>query len=619
MPIALPVAIATHIAETEAAIGPFDESAYVAALDALVPDAAALSPDERRGCFAEISAHRFVLLAKADSGPWGIAFGPQGTRRYQDGTLSHGPDAQAVDRETIEYWAARSEASPHPALRARYADLSREMTLFWNKSQSKASRLKPSRELGKRAARAYLDIVEQGLSESESYAWIYLARAVKIALWIQDADLCAQAKDAMFAYNRARRADGGVGPWWIIDNVMWDNKGLDLSTTESVELFAWLNGALDGYVDSSDLQRFDPHQALDAAQALMRRHGDGGRDLGVASLKKAGAAFESMAAKAHPMLAAAWMQSMSLSYRAAGLVEDANRVDLSILARARALSEPKARAVPVPGLPPDTLPEEDAEMIKLLMGDSAGGCLGLIAEHLMAPEALLRSAEEEEARSPGILDYIPIEKISHDGFTTATIGSSETDIGGRMIYFAALFMEKRSPELDGAFKAAIEKWGIDAAGLMNHIAQSPLFLQRSRDLLQAGIDAWFSGDDMKAIHILVPQVEAAAREIMIMAGESPMTWSEAEGGFKSKGLGEILVSPAFRENIDATLRLHLRALYTSPKGHNLRNEIAHGLATASVFGRGLANWVIHSLLAIRHLGMPPERLPTVGADTAAAG
>lgn len=589
----------------------------MAALDALVPDPDALTDDERRGCFAEISAHRFVLLANGDPGPWGIAFGPLGTRRFQDGTLSHGPDAQAVDRETLEYWAIRSEACPHPALRARYADLSREMTIFWNKSQSQPSQLKLSRELGQRAARAYLDTVEQGLAESESQAWIYLGRAAQIALWIHDAELVAQAKDALFAYNRARRADGSLGPWWIIDNVMWDNKGLGVSPAESAELLAWLNGALDLYVDSSDLKSFDPHMALQAAQALMRRHGKEQRALGLAALKKAGAAFESMAAKAHPMLASAWMQSMRLSYRAAGLVEDANRVDLSILARARDASEPKTRAVPVTGLPPDTLPEEDDEMIKLLMGDSAARCLELIAAHLMAPEALLRSAEEEDARSPGILDCIPIEKLSHDGFTTATIDSAEKDPGGRMLYFAALFMEKRSPELDGAFKAAIEKWNIDAAGMLDHIAQSPLFLQRSHDLLKAGIDAWFAGDDMKAIHILVPQVEAAAREMMIMAGESPMIWGDAEGGFKSKGLGEMLTSSALRENIDATLLLHLRALYTSPKGHNLRNEIARGLATASVFGRGLANWVIHSLLAIRHLGMPPETLNTVGGDSAA--
>ena len=68
------------------------------------------------------------------------------------------------------------------------------------------------------------------------------------------------------------------------------------------------------------------------------------------------------------------------------------------------------------------------------------------------------------------------------------------------------------------------------------------------------------------------------------------------------GMGTVLVHEALIKSMDPTLRLHLRSLYTAPKGHNLRNELAHGLATPSLYGRGLANWVVHSLLAIRVIG-----------------
>jgi hypothetical protein len=118
----------------------------------------------------------------------------------------------------------------------------------------------------------------------------------------------------------------------------------------------------------------------------------------------------------------------------------------------------------------------------------------------------------------------------------------------------------------------------------------------------AGIDAWFEGDDLKAIHVLVPQVEAAVRQMLIAAGASPMKRNERDEGFEAMGMGAILVAPELAKKLDPTLRLHLRSLYTAPKGHNLRNELAHGLAVPSIFGRGLANWVIHSLLAIRVLG-----------------
>ncbi len=600
MPITLPLAIAAHIAKTETAMTTIDNDAYCAALDALVPDDDALTADERRGCFAEISAHRFMLTTAADRGPWDLGFAPLGTRRFQDGTEEHGPDARHVDRETIEYWAARSADSPHSLLRARYADLAREMTIFMNKDQPTPQRVKPSRELSQRAAQSYLDIVGQGLATDEHHAWIFIRRAVELAIWVHDVELVAKAKDAAFVYNRGLHVNGGVTRWWNIDNLLWDHKELDITSGERAELIDWLNDALAMHVDISDPQRFDPHQALEAAQSLMRRHGADESELGLAALRKAGAAFEAMAAKADAMLAGAWLQSMSLRYRAAGLLDDAGRVDLAILARsAEAMELMTRRSSTVGG--PRILPEndDDAEIIEMLTRVSAERSLELIAAHLMAPEAQLRAIELESAATPRFGDRIPIEKVGADGFTTATIGSVEDDFAGRLVYFAAFYMSTRSSELDGAFKAAVAKWNINAESLMAFVAQCPFFLVRSHGLIKAGIDAWFEGDDLKAIHVLVPQVEAAVRQMLIAAGASPMKRNERDDGFEAMGMGAILVAPELAKKLDPTLRLHLRSLYTSPKGHNLRNELAHGLAMPSIFGRGLANWVVHSLLAIR--------------------
>jgi hypothetical protein len=133
MPIVVPPAISAHIASIEAAMVHLDDHAYCSTLDALVSDAASLTVDERRGCFAEIQAHRFVLTTETDRGPWGIRFGPVSTSRMANGTVQYGPDANGVDLEMIDYWGARSEATPHPVMRARYADLSWEMTILWKK------------------------------------------------------------------------------------------------------------------------------------------------------------------------------------------------------------------------------------------------------------------------------------------------------------------------------------------------------------------------------------------------------------------------------------------------------------------------------------------------------
>jgi hypothetical protein len=60
------------------------------------------------------------------------------------------------------------------------------------------------------------------------------------------------------------------------------------------------------------------------------------------------------------------------------------------------------------------------------------------------------------------------------------------------------------------------------------------------------------------------------------------------------GLGDVLHDTRFRAHTPTDLRFHLRVLYSDPRGINLRNEVAHGLAVSELFGRGVANWVVHT-------------------------
>lgn len=85
-------------------------------------------------------------------------------------------------------------------------------------------------------------------------------------------------------------------------------------------------------------------------------------------------------------------------------------------------------------------------------------------------------------------------------------------------------------------------------------------------------------------------------------GESPMQHIPREGGFETLGIGTLLMNPVFKDKAHPAFRLHVRALYTSPKGMNLRNKLAYGLVSPDAFGLGAANRVVHPLLAIRTFG-----------------
>ena len=63
-------------------------------------------------------------------------------------------------------------------------------------------------------------------------------------------------------------------------------------------------------------------------------------------------------------------------------------------------------------------------------------------------------------------------------------------------------------------------------------------------------------------------------------------------------LGDVLSHEIFRGKVPDYIRFHFQVLYQDPRGLNVRNEIAHGIAAYELFGLGLANTVVHSVILI---------------------
>lgn len=596
MPIAILPAIASRLAEIEALLTPFDAFELSGQLDQLVGADAKLTDDERLGCQAEILGLRFTPAHGADRGPWDCYFGPTFSGQSADGEMVYIPDARAIDAEVIEYWKARSEQTPHPTLQARYADLALEIGRVWNREHRSEAPIELPRALTQSAIDAHLTSVETGLSHSEHQAWEFLNRAMDLALFIHDEGRVARAKRVAYEHSRQQRAVGESGYWWRLDNMVWDRKGLDLTDDERAELLSWLDEALAVHADIGDEKRFDPHQAQMAADRLRRwRDKLGQVDLGIEALKKAGAAFEAIAAKTNALTAIAWLQDLSARYRQARLMSDAARVDAAIKARsAEAEASMTRHEVKI------EIPQEEMDQwLGALLKDSLDVSLGRIAVHLMNDEERLRRMVEESAANAPLQAHIAMSIMGENGFTRATIGSVKDDLPGRVLNMAATLIGHSAPLLHMALDRAKTQWSLNAETLFAWLTQSPLFPPSVHGLLREGIDAWFDEDHVKAIHLLVPQVEASLREWLSALGESPMEHDRRASGFKVIGMGDVLRAKSFTEGVHPTLRHHLRAFYTEAKGLNLRNQLAHGLSRPETLNRGTANWVIHSLLAIR--------------------
>lgn len=86
------------------------------------------------------------------------------------------------------------------------------------------------------------------------------------------------------------------------------------------------------------------------------------------------------------------------------------------------------------------------------------------------------------------------------------------------------------------------------------------------------------GDFVSAVCVLVPQIEHVVRVLMKQAGAHTLITDE-RGVETEKGLGPLLDDPKSVDVLGIDLCFELKALLTAGQGPNLRNFIAHGLAS----------------------------------------
>ena len=113
------------------------------------------------------------------------------------------------------------------------------------------------------------------------------------------------------------------------------------------------------------------------------------------------------------------------------------------------------------------------------------------------------------------------------------------------------------------------------ADFVNLTKRSPL-VPRGRELLFGkALFAGYDQDFVKALHLLVPQIEHLVRVYLKQAGVQ--TTTEDDGAENEKGLSALMDLPETEQTIGDDLSFEIKALFCDSYGPNLRNNLAHGL------------------------------------------
>jgi len=596
MALTVPSVISDYLAEVEQDKKPVNEVELYSKLNQQLPKDGTYTQDERLGLWAELNAFQFAPYASGQT-PWDTYFGPMATMERNNGTPVYLPDATEITPEILEHWKRRAQQSPHPTFKARYADL------VWEFSRL-VPPYKRDNTYAQIAGDAYLSAVTNGMTEDEWHEWKFIERAIELSLQIKDQGRIEEAKKVLFDTYRRRFGAGENFMWWQLADTASNRKGLVLSEVEQQEIITSLEKALEICSDDSNAQ-FDPHQATNAATRLsdyytrLQKKEDVKR-----VVLTAGKVFETVAAQASGMLAVAWLEDVLRNYRAAGLTVDAARVERVIQQRgADAQGELKRIEVPV---------EINRQELEAHLDELVAGAFDIALKRIAMTFLLKRDSLEKTlvniAKTAPIMVHIPVSIHNHQGHTTARVGSLKDDLDGRVIHQASNTLGFKAAFLNGAFERLKTKHEVTADTIVGFLEKADFITVDHIPFLKDGISAWLSGDHVKAIHVLVPQVEAILRVVARNMGV-PILKPNKNGGFDAIGMSTILHHDIFKQYFDKDTRLHLIALYADPRGLNLRNELAHGLIRYDRLDAGLSQWVVHTLLFLAMLkgqATPPE-------------
>jgi uncharacterized protein DUF4209 len=597
------------LTEHDAIVGHLDEWELEAALmkivGAMPPDS--LTLPQRRGAWADIEALRFQRPLSDRRWPWGIYWEAISGGTLEGAADVFSPDVTMVEDDILDHWKHRAAQCRHPALKARFADLAWEIGRFRRK-QARHTDTAPGAaqietelpvSLAQTAVDSLFDLVERGWLRDETEGWQLLSRALELSFEIGDTARANKGKSNLFSFLR-RNTDAGLpNAWWQFDELVWTHrKNLQLTDQETDEVVGLLERVVAEKSCATDPARYDPNDVLAATERLVRWAPQNDRERIKQLIRRGGNAFEKAAQNASALTAASWLENLLPIYRAHGLLEDAARLERTIAARAsEAHGELKRLEVPI-----EIPKEEFDDWVENTAGETLEDGIYRIAARCLIKEQSTKENLRKMTRNAPLVATQHSSIIGSDGFTVATVGSIEKDLEGRALQHAANLFNWHAPWLNAALLRLRQRHGVDAESLLRSFKDSPVFPESRLPLLREGFAAWLANDPVKAVHVLVPQVEAAVRDLVAASGVSVRRFRPELRGFQVVGLSELLRQKVWEGGLLQDVRFHMIALYSDPRGINLRNIVAHGLAAADFIGPGsvgLANWVVHSIFLLR--------------------
>lgn len=534
------------------------------------------------GTGAEKLAYELVGNGSDDS-PWGTHFAPVGSAIDKDGKPLYFPDIADANADVIQHWADRVIGTKHPVLKARYADLVWEMTPVITGGCRDPL-------MARYAIDAYLSSSRCSILPDLRDRFDAALRAFDLGSRIRDGQRAASAKDLLLGLH-CEAVEAKKDLWWLAYDRLAQDNIVGLTDTEREELVDSMEGLVLHFGDTSDPAKFNPHDLEGVAKRLVQHYKrldqyDDVRRLHAAIARSS----EHFASLGDATLASSVLQTAENAYGDAGLSEDSKRV--------RALMEEKIRDARTEMLPIATevkIPREDLDKFcAAIVDDDLCSTFVRLAGEFLPNKRILEERVRRTVEDAPFMAHIQQVIMAND-HVAAKVGSVEDDPHGRLLQQTTVELSLSDIWLEESFKKLFATHKVAPEHFADWANRLGIFGDMS--FLVEGVGAWFAGDLVKAVHVLVPQAESGLRGIVGQLGK-PVTKPHrtVTGAGVALTMGDILYSRELTEALGPDLTLYFLALFADPRGINLRNDVAHGLIERGQITEHLVRLLIHTLL-----------------------
>ena len=560
----------------------FEYHDLVGALCAL-PDGERAKPESHHEWTA------FMLQPNDQDSTFGGYFGPHWTHADQQGTPYYTPAKEDITPEAVLYWEQRYKVVTNTLMRMRYA------ALVWD-FKRRICNANYDADLYRTYVDSMLEVANKDLCSHPVVTALVLERLFYIAK--SNLDDLAKTKTLLCAFEKRHAKDSSIRCWACQFLLMCDNK--KCFTKDEIDALVAAHEARFQRLQQPNASGKIDVWTLDAQANLLADFYNRSqqRDEVRRVLKEAEQAHKLSFDPENPLQRMGILEQLHHKYIHYGLHEDANAL-LTEIQEAGAMA---SQTLQKHGYE-YTIPKEVFEQADVLFGTKAASdeerWQNFVFQFIPSKDDAEKSLAEVAKQAP--LYYMTgTNLMDYKGRPMSVIGSYDQDPEGNLVMHITQHLNFGTTFLGIAIRKMREVGLMTTDRIMSDIIEPcPLYEGYSYAVIRQALDFLFGDMPVVACHLVVPQIEAAIRNLVENAGISVIKQQKhVEKGFQFITLDDLLRKEPVEQVFNSDGAMYLRLVLTDQRSLNIRNDLCHGILPPDNFHSGVAARLLHVLVMI---------------------